>query len=171
MASAGLDFDIQLDGTDRVAAALHDAKPTLKEHTVPIMEQAASTIARAAMFRAQQSPTGLWAKWSRASHEYGRPASPTYRDKRRGPYWFRVETPGTAAGRAEAISEFARLATRPQGAALVQTLNSLYGRPGGSGGGRILWAAADEQADKIVSDIERATQEAADHIERNMGAA
>lgn len=171
MAKAGLDVDVRLDGTDRVAQALRDAQPKLKERTVPVMQRAAADIARNAMFRARQEPEGLWSRWSRARRGYLSPASPTYRDKKKGEYWFRVETPGTAAGRAEAVSEFARLAVKPQGAALVRTLDSLYGRPGGSGGGRILWAAADDAADRIVSDIGRAAEQAAADIEREMGEA
>lgn len=164
MPKAGLDFEVKLDGADRVSAALRDAQPKLRERTVPVMEQAANDIARAAVFHARQHPSGLWKQGRR-----GQLASPSYRVSKKGGYWFRVETPGNAAGRAEAISEFARLATSSQGAALVRQLDSLYGRPGGSGGGRILWAAADEQADKIVADIERAAEQAAADIEREMG--
>ena len=171
MPRAGLDFNVELDGADRVAQALRDAQPKLKERTVPVMQRAAADIARGAMFRARQEPKGLWARWSRARHGYLSPASPRYVDKKKGEYWFRVETPGSAAGRAEAVSEFARLAVKPQGAALVRTLDSLYGRPGGSGGGRILWAAADDASGKIVSDIVRAAAQAAADIEREMGEA
>lgn len=163
MSNAGLDFNVVLTGTDKVSAALANAQPTLKEATVPAMRQAADSIAQGAMSRARQSPSGLWRQGGK------RPASPSYRVRKRGEYLFGVQTPGTRAGRAEAISEFARLSTTSQGASLVRTLDSLYGRPGGSGGGRILWAAADELADSIVSDIEAATARAAAEIEREMG--
>lgn len=164
--AAGFGYRVELDGADRVAAALHDAQPVLKEHTVPVMEAAANSIAAAAAARAQQHPSGLWKPKRR-----GRAGAPGYRTKKVGPYWFRVETPGTVGGRAEAISEFARLATSSQGAAMVGVLTSTYGRPGGSGGGRILWAAADEVADAIVADVAAATAGAAEEIERNMGGA
>lgn len=164
MAMSGLDFNVELDGADKVSEALRRAQPILKENTVPVMEAAAKGIAQAAASRARQSPSGLW-KAGRSN----RPARPSYRTRKRGEYMFGVQTPGTAAGRAEAISEFARLAVRPQGAAMVRALDSLYGRPGGSGGGRILWAAADEMADSIVADIESATAAAASEIEREMG--
>ena len=124
MSMAGLDFNVELTGADKVSAALLHAQPIL-----------------------------------------------SYRVKRRGEYLFGVQTPGTAAGRAEAVSEFARMAVTSQGAALVRQLDALYGRPGGSGGGRILWAAADELADSIVSDIDAATAAAAAEIEREMGEA
>lgn len=163
--AGGLDFDVRVDGTDKVAAALHRAQPILKEDTVPAMLSAAESIASAATSRATPHPSGLWRRGRRSS------ASPNYRTTKKGEYWFRVETPGTIAGRAEAISEFAHAAVTSQGAALVRELDSLYGRPGGSGGGRILWAAADERADSIVSAIESATALAATHIEQEMGAA
>ena len=164
--AGGFGYQVELDGADRVAAALRDAQPTLKERTVPVMEAAANSIASAAAARAQQHPSGLWKPRRR-----GRGGSAGYRVKKAGPYWFRVETPGTVGGRAEAVSEFARLATSAQGAAMVSTLTSTYGRPGGSGGGRILWAAADEAADAVVADVAAATAEAAAEIERNMGGA
>lgn len=164
--AAGLDFSFELDGTDRVAEALRRAQPVLKERTVPVMREAANTLASAAAARAQRHPSGLWKPKAR-----GRAGAPGYRVKQAGPYWLRVETPGTVGGRAEAISEFARLALRPQGAAMVSTLDETYGRPGGSGGGRILWAAADEAADAIVADVAAATEAAAAQIERNMGGA
>ena len=166
MPMAGLDFSVELTGADKVSAALLRAKPILKENTVPVMEAAAQTIASGAASRASRHPSGLW-----RTGRSGRLASPKYRVRKRGEYLFGVETPGGAAGRAEAMSEFARLAVTPQGAALVRQLDALYGRPGGSGGGRILWAAADELADSIVSDIEAATAEAAAEIEREMGEA
>lgn len=166
MSMAGLDFNVELTGADKVSAALLHAQPILKENTVPVMQAAAEAIAQGAASRARQHPSGLW-KTGRS----GRTASPSYRVRKRGEYLFGVQTPGTAAGRAEAISEFARLAVTSQGAALVRQLDALYGRPGGSGGGRILWAAADELADSIVSDIDAATAAAAAEIEREMGEA
>lgn len=166
MPMSGLDFSVELTGADRVSAALRRAQPILKENTVPVMQAAAESIAQGAASRARQSPSGLW-----GAGRSGRMASPSYRVRKRGEYLFGVQTPGTAAGRAEAISEFARLAVTPQGAGMVRVLDALYGRPGGSGGGRILWAAADELADSIVSDIDAATAAAAAEIEREMGEA
>ena len=164
MSRAGLDLSVELGGADRVSAALEHAQPVLKENTVPVMQQAAEAIAQGATGRARQSPSGLWRTGGSR-----RLAAPRYRVRKRGEYLFGVQTPGTAAGRAEAVSEFARLAVTAQGAGMVRTLDALYGRPGGSGGGRILWAAADELADSIVADIEAATAQAAAEIEREMG--
>ena len=165
MSNAGLDFKVELAGADRVSEALGQAKPVLKERTVPVMRAAAESIAQAATSRAKQHPSGLWSQGRKS------PAAPSYRVRKAGAFLFKVQTPGGAAGRAEAMSEFARLATRPQGGALVRELDALYGRPGGSGGGRILWAAADEVADGIVADIDAATAAAASEIEKLMGAA
>jgi len=159
----GFDLDMKLDGVDRVSMALNNAQRTLKGDTVPVMQAAAEKIARGAEARATQHPSGLWRSGR------GRLASPRYNVKTAGPYWFRVETPGSNAGRAEAMSEFARLAVTPQGAAMVRTLDSTYGRGGGGGNGRILWAAADDLADGIVDEIQTATDKAAKDIEKQMG--
>ena len=161
----GYDLDMKLDGVERVSMALNGAQRTLKADTVPVMQAAAERIATGAMSRARQHPSGLW----RTSR--GRLVSPKYNTKKVGEYWFRVETPSGDAGRAEAISEFARLAVTNQGAAMVRALDSTYGRGGGSGNGRILWAAADDLADSIVDEIQAATDVAAKHIEKNMGSA
>lgn len=159
------DLDIKLDGVDRVSMALRNAQRTLKGDTVPVMEAAARAIASGAISRALQHPSGLWRSGR------GRLASPRYDVRKRGTYWLGVETPGGTAGRAEAMSEFARLSVSPQGEAMVRVLDGTYGRGGGSGNGRILWAAADDLADSIVSDIQAATDRAAADIEKQMGSA
>lgn len=159
----GYDLDMKLEGIERVSMALNGAQKTLKADTVPVMEAAAKRIASGAASRAVQHPSGLWRT------PRGRTVSPKYNVKKAGEYWFRVETPSGDAGRAEAVSEFARLAVTPQGAAMVRALDSAYGRGGGSGNGRILWATADDIADSIVDEIQAATDKAAKHIEKNMG--
>ena len=159
----GYDLDMKLEGVDRVSMALNGAQRTLKGDTVPVMQAAAERIARGAEARATQHPSGLW-RWGTK-----RLASPRYNPKKVGEYWFRVETPGTNAGRAEAISEFARLPVTGQGAAMIRALDSAYGRGGGGGNGRILWATADDIADSIIDEIQAATDVAAKHIEKNMG--
>lgn len=159
----GYDLDIKLDGVDKVSMALRNAKPTLKEDTVPVMKAAADRIARGAEARAFQHPSGLWRRKS------GNLATPKYNVRKRGEYWYSVETPSGDAGRAEAISEFARLAVTPQGENLVNFLDFAYGRGGGSGNGRILWATADDIADSIIDEIQAATDKAAKDIEKQMG--
>ena len=161
----GFDLDLKLDGVERVSMALNGAQRTLKRDTVPVMQAAAETIARGAEARATQHPSGLW-RWGTK-----RLASPRYNTAKVGEYWFRVETPSGTAGRAEAVSEFARLAVTGQGAAMVRELDSVYGRGGGSGNGRILWAAADDLADGIIDQIQAATDVAAKDIEKQMGSA
>ena len=162
---AAAELDITLTGVDRVSMALRNAQRTLKSDTVPVMSAAADRIARGAESRARQHPSGLWRSGR------GRLASPRYNVRKGGEYLFKVETPSGVAGRAEAISEFARLSVTSQGAAMVRALDSAYGRGGGSGNGRILWAAADDLADSIVSEIEAATAKAASDIEKQMGSA
>lgn len=157
---------MKLDGTDRVSAVLRRMQPVLKKNTLPVMREAANRIASGATSRARQHPRNLW-----RPKGGGRSPSPSYRVTEPGPYWLRVETPGGVAGKAEDMSEFMRLAMTPRGAALVRGLDAVYGRGGGSGNGRILWAAADELSDSIVDGIEDAVVRAAGDVEREMGGA
>ena len=53
----------------------------------------------------------------------------------------------------------------------MSALNSKYGRIGGSGGGRILWQAADELSPSIYSSMERAVAAAAAEIQAKAGEA
>ena len=156
-------YDIDIDGTDRVYAALRDVQPALREKTVPVMEKWAKQIAEGARGRAVPHPSGLW------SRGRGQSLSPDYRERKRGGYLFTVETPGTAAGKAEAMSEFSRLAVTAQGAAMVRALDAAYGRGGGAGGGRILWAEYDDDEDALIADINEAVDEAAGKIDKEMG--
>lgn len=154
-------LEMDLDGVDRVSMALRDVQKTLKKDTVPVMRAAAQIIARGAKSRARKHPSGLW----RGSG--GAAVNPSYSVRKGGEYLYKVY----ADNAPEAISEFARLAVTSQGAAMVRTLDWTYGRGGGSGNGRILWAAADDLADSIVDDIQAATDRAASDIEKQMGSA
>jgi len=155
----GLDIDMKLDGVDKVSIALRNAQPTLKRDTVPVMQAVANAVARGAEGRAVPHPSGLYRMRGRAN------STPAYMTEKVGEYWFRVSTKGPG----EAISEFARLAITPQGAAMVRELDNIYGRGGGSGNGRILWATMDDMADSLVDQIQAATDVAAKDIERQMG--
>lgn len=156
-------MNIGLKGADKVSRALSNAQKTLRKNTVPIIEEAAQKVASGAMARAVQHPSGLW------RGKNGRTLTPSYRVKKGGEYLYRVETPGSQVGKAEAMSEFARLAVTNSGAAMVRALDSAYGRGGGSGNGRILWATYDDMAGQIVADVQAATEKAAAEIEKNMG--
>lgn len=161
-----IDIDVKVGGLDAVNAALRGAQPSVREATVPVMEMAATSIAGKARGIADpSSPHNLW----RGSK--GRVLSPKYNVKQKGPYWFRVETPGGNVGKSEAIAEFARLAVTSQGGALVRALNSQYGRPGGSGGGRILWQAADDMNAGIYAAMAHAVEAAAAEIQAKAGEA
>ena len=157
----GFDVDIKLTGVDRVSRALQDAQKTLKRDTVPVIKAAADTIARGAQSRAVPHPSGLYRMRGRAS------STPQYRVQKKGEYLFSVY----AVGAGEAISEFARLSTTTQGAAMVNVLDGLYGRGGGSGNGRILWATVDDMEDGLVEQIYAAVDVAAKDIEKQMGSA
>ena len=155
----GYQLDMRLEGVDKVSMALRNAQPTLKKDTVPVMRAVADAVAAGAAGRAVQHPSGLWRSGR------GRTLSPKYQVRKRGEYWFSVQS-GNAP---EAISEFARLAVTSQGAAMVRALDNAYGRGGGSGNGRILWATMDDMADSLVDQIQAATDVAAKDIERQMG--
>lgn len=158
-----LDMEVKMDGMDRVGAALRDVQPELRHATAPVIKQAAADIAEGAASRASVlSPSGLW------RGKGGKALTPRYSVKEKGPYYYKVQTPGTPAGRAEAVSEFARRAVTPQGAAMVRALDAAYG---GTGGGRILWSAGDELADGIRDRIRDAVDKAAKGIEQEMGGA
>lgn len=153
-------------GLDAVNAALYYVKPAIREKTVPVMEMAATSIAARAQGAADPySPHGLWTGCG------GRRLSPRYRAHKKGPYWYRVAGAGGEVGTAEAMAEFARRPVTPQGAALVSALNAKYGRPGGSGGGRILWQAADGMSDDIASSFKRAVEAAAAEVQSRAGGA
>lgn len=159
-----LDVDVKIGGIDAVTAALRDVQPAVRKKTMPVIEAAATSIAgRARQAADPSSPHNLW----RGSR--GRKISPKYNVTKKGPYWYRVETPSGAIGKAEALAEFARLAVTPRGAALVSALTSKYGRAGGSGGGRILWKAADDISAEIMSSVQRAVEAAAADVETKAG--
>lgn len=69
-----------------------------------------------------------------------------------------VRTPGGAAGKAMAMSEFA--SADISGKKLGATLDRVYGPPG-----RILWAAYDERETAWIRTIEDAVADAAAEIE------
>lgn len=155
-------YDIQVTGIDVVKDALSGMQPELRKHTLPVLDEYAEKIATEAAGTAQPHPSGLW------QADGGRTLSPRYRTVKRGTFLVGVQTPGGAVGRAEAISEFAHGGTTPQGAAMVRTLSQTYGRAGGSGGGRILWQAADSLSDALEADFKAAAEEAAEAIEGRM---
>lgn len=151
----GFKWDVELTGSEAVLAALSGAQTAVRDVTVPVMQTYANRIASYATADTLMSPTGLWR----------RAGQPNFNVKKPGPYWYRVETPGGAIGKAEAISEWAKVATTLQGAAMIKQLNRLYNRPGGSGGGRVLWKTYDELDDELAAAITAAVAVAGRAIE------
>ena len=158
----GSKYDIELTGVDVVKDALAGMQPELRKQTLPVLDEYASKIAEQAMGTAQPHPSGLWDAGG------GRSLSPRYRVVKRGTFLIGVQTPGGAVGATEAISEFAHGGITPQGAALVRALSWTYGRAGGSGGGRILWQAADALSDALEADFKAAAEAAADAVDGRM---
>ena len=173
-------LEVELDGVDAVNAALSKVQPHLREATVPVMESIAREIAAGAEGRLDRGhPSNLF---RRTGGRAGRPANGrrarrhgvlpgSYRVHQAGPYMFRVRSMSGASGKAQALSEWARLAVTGQGAALVRALDSVYGRAGGSGNGRVLWAVADEVAAGAPARVQAAVDAAAAKIQSDMGGA
>ena len=176
----GKNWEVELDGLDAVNAALRKVQPHLRDATVPVMAELAEQIARGAKARLQLDHPGNL--FRRTGGRVGRPAagsrarrhgtySGDYVVEKGGSYLFRVHSLGGRVGKSQALAEWARLAVTGQGAGLVRALDSVYGRSGGSGNGRVLWAAADEVSAGAAARIQQAVDEAAARIESDMGGA
>lgn len=144
-------YDIKLDGVSQAINRFAKLDGRMKSEVGDAVEQIGNKVSASAVGRVNRHPSGLWKKAGAAR----------YPVKRDGQLNVTVQTPGGAVGKAEAISEFASTFKSPQGRNLISVLNSTYGRPGGSGGGRILYAAYDELAPSIESDIVRKVEEVA----------
>lgn len=176
----GAKLEVELDGIDAVNAALRKVQPHLRDATVPVMQELAEEIASGAKSRLNiDHPHNLF---SRPGGKVGRPPAGSrprrhgkypgdYIVERGGGYMFKVHSLGGKAGRAQALTEWARLAVTGQGAGLVRALDSVYGRAGGSGNGRVLWAAADDVSAGAVQRIQAAVDEAAAKVQNDMGGA
>lgn len=157
--------DIKLDGLDTALRGLLDAQPQMKKATAPVLKQIAQSIrSRARSSVVVAHPRNFF----RASGHNGARLSPSYRTKRVGEFWWTVQTPSSEAGAREAMAEFMAASANPQGAALVRALTGVYGRPGGSGGGRILYKARDDMDAEMAAKLEAAVEKAAAEIEKEV---
>lgn len=157
--------EIKLDNLDAAMLGLFHAQPQLKKATAPVLAQIAKDIrskARAGVNTAH--PRNFFV----APGHKGARLSPSYRTKKQGDFWWTVMTPNSNAGMREAQAEFASSGITPQGRALVSALTSTYGRPGGSGGGRILYKARDEIEAEAAARLEAAVAAAASEIEKEV---
>lgn len=157
-------LDVKLTGIEAAVRALGNVQPDLKRFTAPVIEKYAKEIASRAKAGANTShPSNLFRKSGT-----GRTLTPCYATKKNGEFYWIVQTPGGEVGKVEAMAEFMASGFTPQGAALVRALNKVYGRQGGSGGGRILYAARDELEAELVDAIVKAVDQTADKVERSI---
>ena len=165
MSSAKSIYDIDIRLTDFEAAlrALDGAQSDVKRATVPAIAEMAKVLQARAISGVVFHPSGLFSTGKR-----GRSITPNYRTKKTSDFWWVVETPGTAAGKAEAIAEFAAQGITSQGAAMVRALTGSYGRSGGPGGGRVLYKARDELDGEFAAMLEDAVAKAESMIERKI---
>lgn len=155
---SGYDLDIQLTDLEYVSSRLVGLRTSLKQKTAPIIAQIARDVAtRAKAGVRRDHPSNFFVNTSN-----GKLLNPNYRVSKQGDFYYQVQTPGSAAGKAEAIAEFAAKGFTPQGAGMVRALSSIYGRQGGSGNGRILYKARDDMEAEIVSRLEAAVNNVAD---------
>ena len=152
-----------ITGSDAALRALGNAQPKIRDKTVPVLAEIAKDLRKRARQNVKVSdPSNLF----RSKGSGGQRLSPSYRTSRRGTYWYEVYTPSSQAGAKESMAEFAARGKSAQGSALVRGLSRVYGRPGGSGGGRILYKARDEMDSEIQNKIEEGLSKAASEIEK-----
>lgn len=160
----GCNMDMQLDGLEQASNVFNHLQPELKRATAPVIKEMAERVAKQAKANVNTGhPHNLFRKPGT-----GRRLSPSYRVKKKGEFWWIVQTPGTAAGRSEAMAEFMARGFTPQGAALVRALNSVYGREGGSGGGRILYKTRDDLEAELTQQFTDAVNKAARDTDRRL---
>ena len=161
----GTPVRIELDNLDTALRAFSNAQPELKKLTAPVLGEIAKDIRKRARGNVE---TDHPRNFFHASGSHGARLSPSYRTQKRGEFWWAVQTPSGEAGGREAQAEFAASGSTPQGAALVRALSSVYGRPGGSGGGRILYKARDDIDAEAAAKFEATVAAAAAEIEKEV---
>lgn len=146
-----LDVDLEIEGLEAASFVFECLEPELKKETAPVLEEMAKNVAARAKANVQTGhPRNLFRKTGS-----GRRLTPNYRPKKQGEFWWIVQTPGSEVGKKEAMAEFMASGYTPQGAALVRALNSIYGREGGSGGGRILYKTFDDMQDELMNQFNK----------------
>lgn len=160
----GCNMEMQLEGLEQASNVFNNLQPELKRLTSPVLKEMADRIAKQAKANVNTGhPHNLFRKPGT-----GRRLTPSYRTKKKGEFWWIVQTPGTQVGRAEAMAEFMACGFTPQGAALVRALNSVYGREGGSGGGRILYKTRDDLEAELTQQFAEAVNKAAQNTDRRL---
>lgn len=161
----GCRVELELEGLEQASNVFNHLQPEMKRTTAPVLKEMAERIAKQAKANVNIGhPRNLFRKPGT-----GRRLSPSYRTKKKGEFWWIVQTPGTTAGRSEAMAEFMARGFTPQGAALVRALNSVYGREGGPGGGRILYKTRDDLEQELTQQFSDAVNKATQEMDRRLG--
>ncbi len=148
-----LGYDIALDrSTPSVIRTLERGSELVKAKVLATVVAVGTEVAAGASARARRHPSGLWKKVR---------GSGLYRVNTDG-LSVKVQTPGGAIGKAEAISEFA--SADPSGKHLGRSLTGIYGRESG----RILWATYDEHEAAYVAAVSAAVAAGAAEIEGSL---
>lgn len=156
-----MNIEVDLKGASDIERLFTSLQPRLKMLTAPALGEIAKKVAEQSKANVNRDhPRNLFRKPGS-----GRRITPNYRTKKTGDFWWVVQTPGTEAGAKEAIAEFAAVGYTPQGAALVRALSAVYGREGGSGGGRILYRTRDDMEQEMYDMFESAVSKAAAELD------
>lgn len=154
----GLTIKAEVEGYGAATNALRGMPLKFRRAASKEMVSEAERLANAARRGVRRHPSGLWKDMGAA-----------YQVKKKGLLNVGVRTPSGEVGAAEAVTEFASRAYRPQGRAMVSVLNRYYGRSGGSGGGRVLWSAYDADEDAYVAAMERIVAQTCAEYESELG--
>lgn len=124
--------------------ALSKAPFEIKAKVSAEIEDVANQVASAAAGAIRMHPSGLWKGLS----------SGGYKVAKKTLLSIGVQSLGGAMGKAESMSEFSAIVHAPRGYWMIESFNKTYGRTGGSGEGRVLWAAYDAREDAYVKAVE-----------------
>lgn len=147
-------------GAKASVEALHKAPYDIKRAASSSIVKTGREIGKAASAKVRFHPSGLWRDISTAR----------YSVRKKSLLTISVQATTGKAGKAEAITEWAKTASSNRGRNLVSVLDRYYNRKGGSGSGRVLWAAYDERENKYINEIETVVSEYAHRLQQAVNA-